>query len=187
MKLNSISLPPKHLPYVQSPPLAPTLPGQWMVAICNPNCHSRAERELAQLGYRTFTPKLRKWVSHARVRKAVDRPLLGRYLFVEIPESEGTEMARRANGVEGFVSVGGRPVVLPEGCVEELIRRQLSGEWDMVAKGELPLGARVQIMGGEFEDMLATLVSKRHGRCDVKLVGTNIIRRMYPLNLRAAV
>lgn len=175
------------LPYVQSPPLAPDLPAAWHVAVTNPNCHARAERELTQLGYRTFVPRLRKWVSHARVKRAVMRPLLGRYLFVEIPNGQGTEAARGANGVEGFVCVGGRPVSLPTGIVEDLIRRQMSGEWDMIANGEFPLGARVRIMGGEFEGLLATLVNKRRGRCDVKMLGTSVIRTMYPLNLRAAV
>lgn len=173
------------LPYIESPPLAPVHP--WLCAVVNPNCHHRAERELSELGYRTFVPRLRKWVSHARVRKAVDRPLLGRYLFVEIPEHEGTEKARGANGVEGFVSVGGRPVSLPVGVVEDLIRRQMSGEWDQVAKGEMPVGARVRIMGGEFEMMLATIINKRHGRCDVKILGTSTIRRMYPVNIQPAV
>lgn len=175
------------LPYIESPPLQPTLPSQWMVIITNVNCMGRAERELTQIGYRTFVPRLRKWVSHARVRKAVYRPLLGRYLFVEIPLGQGTEMARQANGVEGFVSVGGRPFALPAGTVEDLIRRQMSGEWDEIANGEFPLGARVRVMGGEFEGLLATLINKRRGRCDVKLLGTSIVRTMYPLNLRAAV
>lgn len=161
---------------------------------------ARAERELSQLGYRTFCPRLRKWVSHARVKRAVERPLLGRYLFVEIPRDEGTEAARSANGVEGFVSVGGRPVTLPPGCVEDLMRRQFRGEWNFVdpdinfpdGKGgirvndKMPVGARVRIVEGPFEEMLATLINRKHGRLQCKLLGENRYVRLFESNIRAA-
>ncbi len=46
--------------------------------VANLNCLRRAEYFLGAAGYRTFCPKLRKWVSYARVKWAVERPLLGR-------------------------------------------------------------------------------------------------------------
>lgn len=192
---------------------------RWYVAVVNPNCLSRAEGELSDLGYRVFTPKLRKWVSHARVKKPVWRPILGRYLFVEVdremalkgPLADLIQMqtgqrpnqnlgsVRNCNGVEGFVSVGGNPVALPEGSCEELMRRQMSGEWNFVDDGEfpdgkggirindpMPIGARVKIVEGELEGWLATLVSARRGKIGVKLLGKNVTKTIYPMMVRPA-
>lgn len=192
----------------------------WFIAVTAPNCQVRAEGELARLGYRVFTPKLRKWVSHARVKKAVYRPILGRYLFVEIDQSlplkgvlTGSQAAivgaewprqsfgsvRSVNGVESLVGIAGEPKAVPRGVVEGLICRQMSGEWDYVAEGELPdgkggvrvndtmpIGARVQIVEGQFENMLATLLGTRKGRCSVKLLGSSVTRTVYPVMIRPA-
>jgi transcription antitermination factor NusG len=71
----------------------------WYIAITNPNCHRRAEAGLAAIGYRSFWPRLRKWVSHARTKQAKEYPILGRYVFVEIPDREFYAV-RNVNGVE---------------------------------------------------------------------------------------
>jgi transcription antitermination factor NusG len=192
---------------------------RWFVAVVNPNCLARAEAGLAQLGYRTFTPKLRKWVSHARVKKSVWRPILGRYLFVEVdplipligPIASAAEAqtgrrprqnlnsVRSCNGIDGIVSIAGDPIKLPEGCVEGLIRRQMSGEWDYVSNGEfpdgsggmrvnepIPVGARVKIVEGELEGWLATIIGAKKGRIGVKLLGTNTSKTIYPMMVRPA-
>ncbi len=44
---------------------------RWFCAVVRPQCHRRVEFELARLGFRSFYPRMRKWVSHARVKKAV--------------------------------------------------------------------------------------------------------------------
>lgn len=185
---------------------------QWFVAVINPNCHRRAVNELSELGYRTFFPTMKKWVSHARVRKSVDRPILGRYLFVEVdpamPERlragrgfgfQSFHSVRCVNGVEGLVGVCGAPVAVPIGTVEDLLHRQMSGEWNFVDQGpmpdgkggirfneNLPVGARVKIVEGQFEGWTAT-ITKRKGRVvDFKFAGENRYGRMNDVSVRAA-
>jgi len=192
--------------------------GPWYVAVVNPNCLIRAEDELGRLGYRTFTPKIRKWISHARVKKVVDRPILGRYLFVEVGEAplkgaradlteqmtgrrpcQSFDSVRRCNGVESLVGIAGEPKAVPAVAVERLIGRQLSGEWNMVDEGEfpdgnggrrvnpeIPIGARVRIVEGEFESLLATIVGRKRGKIGVKLADRNVTRQMYPMMVRPA-
>jgi transcription antitermination factor NusG len=88
----------------------------WYVAITNPNCHRRAEAGLAALGYQSFWPKLRKWVSHARTKVAKEYPILGRYLFVEIPDGAFWNV-RNVHGIEAFVVDGsGVPAPIPAPC-----------------------------------------------------------------------
>lgn len=159
---------------------------KWYVVTTNPNCQGRAVGELYTLGYRTFYPKIRKWVSHARVRKAAEKPLLGRYLFVEVDHPRQSFGAvRSANGVEGFVS-NPDPVQIPSIYVQRFRERYMSGEWDEVAKGPLPVGARIRVVEGEFADMLATVTARKGRRIDFKLHGENRYGRMHECSVRAA-
>lgn|GEM_PF-5649379 len=160
---------------------------RWYCAITNPNCQRRAELELASLGYRTFTPKVRKWVTHARVRKAVERPLLGRYLFVHLdPDLQGFHAIRGVNGVEGIVGMCGTPSAFPSRQVEDLLRRQLAGEWDEVAKGKLAVGARIRVMEGEFADMLATVTNVKGRKVSFKVLDSRTYGTVHDFLVRAA-
>lgn len=161
---------------------------KWYCAITNPNCQRRAEMELYSLGYRTFTPKIRRWATHARVRKAVERAILGRYLFVAVDDSfQSFHEVRMVNGVEGFVSMLGWPSPMNADEIESLRLRQMAGEWDEIVNGPIPVGARVRIMQGQFEDMLATVlgVSSR-GRVSFKILDTNTHGEIKQSQVRAA-
>jgi transcription antitermination factor NusG len=169
-------------------PAEPTLSdtAQWFCITTNPNCQARAALELYALGFRTFLPKIRKWATHARVRKAVEKPLLGRYLFVEVDQPrQSFWTVRSANGVEGFVS-NPDPVPIPSRYVENFRMRYMAGEWDEVAQGPLPVGARVRVVEGEFSDLLATVTHRRGHRIDFKLHGENRYGRLNDCSVRAA-
>lgn len=129
----------------------------WYVAVTNPNCHRRAESGLAAIGYQAFWPKYRKWASHARTKVAKEYPVLGRYLFVEVPD--GNFWAVRAvHGIEGFLTgEDGAPAEVRNETVWDFRQRYMRGEWDFVAKNPIPTGARVRIMEGEFADLLIVI------------------------------
>lgn len=140
----------------------------WFIAITNPNCHRRAEAELAALGYRAFWPKLRKWVSHARTKVPKEYPILGRYLFVEVHDGNFWAV-RQVNGIEGFVTFindDGFPEPIPcqAADVMNFQMRYHAGEWDQVANGRIPMGARVQILKGEFAKMLVVIRGTKNGK-----------------------
>lgn len=141
----------------------------WYVAITNPNCHRRAESELASLGYRAFWPKLRKWVSHARTKVPKEYPILGRYLFVEVPPGGDFWTVRAVNGIEAVVTATNEdgdqePLPVPYEVVLGFMCRYHSGEWDYVSKDIIPIGARVQIIEGEFAKQLVTIIGRRRGK-----------------------
>lgn len=173
----------------------------WYVAITNPNCHRRAEAGLAQLGYRAFWPKLRKWVSHARVKVPKEYPILGRYLFVEIPDGNFYAV-RNVHGVEALLTTdSGAPAeVLPE-QVYDFRERYMAGEWDFVAgetgefmdaetgeiitrKNPIPIGARVRIMEGELANVLTTIRRRTRGKLEFLANGKFYTTR--ESNVRAA-
>lgn len=148
----------------------------WYVAITNPNCQRRAEAGLAAIGYQSFWPKLKKWVSHARVKVAKEYPILGQYLFVEVPDGAFGNV-RNVNGIESFILDGsGAPAPVPKEIVWEFRRRYLRGEWDFVGETAMtdeggmprqniiPHGALVRIMEGEFADVLTVVRGQRNGK-----------------------
>lgn len=155
----------------------------WYVAITNPNCHRRAEAGLAELGYRAFWPKIRKWVSHARTKVPKEYPILGRYLFVEVPDANFYAV-RAVNGIEALLTGDDRaPAKVPADVVYRFRERYMAGEWDFVSnetgefmdqetgevlkrKNPIPAGARVRIMEGEFANMLAVIRRRHRGKLE---------------------
>lgn len=136
----------------------------WYIAITNPNCYRRAENGLASLGYAAFWPKYRKWASHARVKIAKEYPVLGRYLFVEIPDGNFYAV-RNVDGVEGLLTGDDRaPARVPPEVVWGFRERYMRGEWDLVSQEALPIGARVEIMEGEFSELLTVVRGFQNGK-----------------------
>lgn len=172
---------------------------QWFCAVTNPNCQARAALGLHELGYRTFYPKVRRWVTHARVRKAKDRPLLGRYIFVEVDpknEQQSFYAVRAVNGVESVLSswqtTAGGDRVLPAAFCSDWIFgmrvRQMAGEWDET-RSSIPIGARIRLMEGEFANQLATVTAKegrREKTIVFKLLDENKYGKLNVDNVRAA-
>lgn len=168
-------------------PLSDT--AEWFCAATNPNCQARAAMGLYELGYRTFYPKSRRWVSHARVRKAKETPVLGRYIFVELDrqsDRQSFHAIRSVNGIESLVGPMGIPTPFPHHWVDGLRSRYMAGEWDEVAKGHFPVGARIRIVEGEFNEMLATVTNRKGSRLDFKFYGENRYGRMNECSVRAA-
>jgi len=168
----------------------------WFVALVNPNCHRRVESGLAAIGYQSFWPKLRKWVSHARTKVAKEYPILGRYVFVEIPDAEFYAV-RNVNGIEGLlVGFNGAPAPIPHEIVWAFRDRYMAGEWDMVtnvsADGELdlkkriPIGALIRIMEGEFADLLTIVRGRKNGKIQFLPPGKREFYYTREQNIRAA-
>jgi len=174
----------------------------WYVAITNPNCHRRAEAGLAELGYRAFWPKLRKWVSHARTKVPKEYPILGRYLFVEIPDANFWKV-RNVNGVEALLTGDhGAPAVVAERLVWRFRERYMRGEWDFVTnetgefsdasgglvrrKNPIPTGARIRVMEGEFADLLTIVRGRKNSKLEFLPPGKVEFVRTHESNVRAA-
>ena len=159
----------------------------WYCATVRAGCHRRAEFELAQLGYRTFYPRLKRWVSHARTKKAKEFPILGRYVFVEIDHPwQSFATVNSVFEIESLVTSYGQPVAFPRREVETLMSRYLSGEWDEVAKGPIPVGARIRIVEGEFNDLLATVTGSKGRRLKVNVLGRKSETLIHECSARAA-
>lgn len=159
----------------------------WFALYTAPATELRLEQELSGLDYRAFLPKLRRWVSHARVKRAVEKPLLSRYLFVEVdyPRQSFADVLG-CRGAERLIGCNGTPIPIPRRFVENLLKRQLQGEFDEAAKGKAPVGARVRVVEGQFEDMLATVTGGKGNKLTIKLFESRVETSVSVFAIRAA-
>jgi transcription antitermination factor NusG len=117
----------------------------------------------------------------------VERPILGQYLFVEVDHPRQSYSTVNAiPDVDHMVSNLGAPIPFPRHWVANAIRRYMTGEFDEVAQGPIPVGAEIRIMEGEFNEQLATVVSVKGLRVDFKLHGDAQVRKISEASVRAA-
>jgi transcriptional antiterminator RfaH len=130
---------------------------RWYAVNTLPFAEARAEGQLDRQGYRTFQPKRRKTIRHARRLSTVEAPFFPRYLFVVLDLAR--HQWRSVNGTFGvsrLVMRGDQPHPVPHGVVEALIAAA-------DARGILRLGDRLQkggpvrLMAGPFAEQLAIL------------------------------
>lgn len=116
-----------------------------------------AERHLRQQGFRTFLPKRRKTVRHARKLRVLEAAFFPRYLFIILDMTR--HQWRSINGTFGvsrLVMRGEEPRPVPHGLVEALIEMG-NAEGILQFGRELTIGSRVRLLAGPFADQLAVL------------------------------
>jgi transcription elongation factor/antiterminator RfaH len=130
---------------------------QWYAVHTLPLSELRAQGHLKNQEFRTFLPKRRKTVRHARKMSTVDAPFFPRYLFVALDLTR--HQWRSVNGTFGvsrLVMQGDRPSPVPVGVVETLIAS--CDEGGILQLGQhLKLGSKVRLMAGPFAEHLAIL------------------------------
>lgn len=182
---------PGPLPFRTGEPISYPAGPHWFAVYTNIKCEARAQLSLDAQGFRTFLPQMTKWVSHARVRTVVKRPLLCRYLFVEIdPNKQGFDAVRRTDGVESIVGNCGTPMVIPSGFVVAFLKKQLAGEFDYAAKEPITRGAKVKIVTGEWDELIGMVTggsTANGGAVMVQLLNRRTMVRMRAHGVRAVV
>ena len=159
------------LSFQRDVPFSYSLGPHWFAVYTNIKSERRACAALQALGYRTYFPEMTRWVSHARVRRVVHRPLMCRYIFVEIePTKQGFGEIRTIDGVESIVGSSGVPFIIPKDFVEEMIRRQLKGEFDYAHKEVLPAGAKVRVVDGKWDGEIGIITSEKNANAGSLMV-----------------
>ena len=104
---------------------------RWYVAYTGINQEIVAERELPEI-VTVYCPKGQKTVRHARRSEIRIFPLFSRYLFIgtESPYEDWCEPVRSTNGIiDILINAHWLPLELPSEEIENLKRRELSGEF----------------------------------------------------------
>jgi transcriptional antiterminator RfaH len=165
---------------------------RWYVVHTQPHREFRAENQLGAQGFRTFLPRYRKTVRHARKLNSVNAPFFSRYLFIALDLSR--DQWRSVNGTIGVTSLitdGMLPSAVPEGVVESLISISDANGFVNPSDG-LQLGEQVRILTGPFAEKIGELVrfdGARRVRVLLELLGGVVavsIERGHLMSARAA-
>jgi transcription antitermination factor NusG len=133
-------------------------PGErWYVVHTKRHREFPAQAQLAAQGYRTFLPRHRKTVRHARKLKTVTAAFFPGYLFVALDLKR--DCWRGVNGTFGVASlVMGEefPLPVPRGIVEDLLA--LSGaDGHLRLANSLELGQPVRVLTGPFAALIGEI------------------------------
>jgi transcription antitermination factor NusG len=133
-------------------------PGErWFVARVLTHQENRAQFNLHRLGFRSFLPRLRRTVRHARKLRDTLNPLFPGYIFVIIDLSK--HRWRSINGTFGVASLimgGEQPMPVPPHVVEALVASCESHGVVRLDDG-LEIGQKVRILSGPFAETLCRL------------------------------
>jgi transcriptional antiterminator RfaH len=86
---------------------------QWHAVHTRPHAELEVLDHLLPQGYAAYLPRHRTWVSHARHREAVLRPLFPRYLFAGIDRTSMRWRSILSMVVTDVVRTGDEPTPVP--------------------------------------------------------------------------
>jgi len=128
----------------------------WIVAHSHVNTEATAEAHLKRQGYEVYLPRYQKTRRHARRIDKVIRPLFPRYLFIAYDaETTPWRSIRSTVGISHLLTAGERPLIAPQGIIEELRNREnTSGFITGLGTDGLKPGEKVRIVSGPFSEQL---------------------------------
>lgn len=156
---------------------------RWYVAATQPAREALALRHLRNQGFDAFLPRRAKTVRHARKLATVLAPLFPGYLFIELdPDQARWRSINGTIGVRQILSADARPLPLPLGFVENLVRIS-DPEGKLCFGPELKAGDRAVLLSGPFADRIGTLLSL-DGKGRVKIL-LELLSATVPVETRA--
>ncbi|RWA74147.1 transcription termination/antitermination NusG family protein [Mesorhizobium sp.] len=168
-------------------PLEPAAQGherelaRWCVVQTHQHSESLAERHLLSQSFRTYLPKRRRTVRHARSVKTVSSAYFDCYLFVSLAVHQQSWYPINSTvGVRKLVMSKGMPIPAPYGVVESLIS---ATDDDGILHPDILLrpGQRIRIIDGPFSDQLGVL--DQVGSAGAVRILLDIMNRSIPITI----
>lgn len=154
---------------------------RWYAVQTHQHSESLAERHLLSQDFRTYLPKRKRTVRHARSIRTVCGAYFDCYLFVSFDIQRQRWAAINSTvGVRRLLMSDSAPIPVPNGVVEALL---LSTDEDGVLHSEnlLKSGQKVRVAHGPFADQLGTL--DYVGRDGAVRVLLDIMNRSVPVRI----
>jgi transcription elongation factor/antiterminator RfaH len=147
---------------------------RWYAVSALPKREDIAITNLHKQGYRSFMPRIRKTIRHARQRRTVLAPFFPGYLFVPLDlERDRWRSINGTYGVASMIMAGERPRPVPRGVVEGL--QAIVDDRGLVDTHQgLEIGEKVRILTGAFAEhvgVLATLPENNRVRVLLEFMG----------------
>ena len=131
---------------------------RWFVARVLPHREVSAQLNLSRQGFRSYAPRVRRTIRHARKQRNVLAPLFPGYIFVSLNLS--TDRWRSVNntiGVASLIMGAEQPMPVPGGIVEAMVAT--TDQAGLIRlDGDLQVGQRVRILSGPFAERLGRLI-----------------------------
>jgi transcription antitermination factor NusG len=151
-----------------TPDVEPPHSGVWYALIANPNCEHKLVRNLDASKFRAYLPcfsKVSRVGGRRKMEAVIERPIFPRYVFVASLHGEFPFFwLQNTNGLESIVKIEGRPMPIPHGVIEEIMRRDIDGKFDLRPKRLRTLqdagfeaGDVVRVGAGAFEGLEAKI------------------------------
>ncbi len=154
---------------------------RWFVARVLHHQENRAQFNLDQLGFRSFVPRLRRTIRHARRLRDALQPLFPGYIFIVINLSK--HRWRSVNGTFGVASLimgAEHPLPVPRGVVEALVA-SCESCGAVRFDDSLEIGQKVRILSGPFAETLcrlARLDDRGRVRVLIEIMGTEVAAQL---------
>jgi transcription antitermination factor NusG len=124
---------------------------KWYAIYCRPRWEKKVDKLLKEKGIESYCPlnKIRrKWSDRI---KLVEEPLFKSYIFVQVDETEHTDV-RRVTGVINFVYWNGKPAIVKDKEIKAIMAFLDEHENVIITPIEVAVGQKVKIVAGPLMD-----------------------------------
>ena len=127
---------------------------RWFVVHTRPLAELRAIENLERQGYRTFCPRVRRAIRHARRTSQVMSPIFRNYLFVKLDLSiDRWRCINSTRGVVGLIMQGDKPKPVPRGIIETILQ-YVNPDGTVSMARLFGIGQSVRIESGPLADVV---------------------------------
>lgn len=154
---------------------------RWCVVQTHQHSEGLAERHLSAQNFRTYLPKRKRTVRHARSVKTVCSAYFDCYLFVSLVlHRQSWYPINSTVGVRKLVMSQGLPIPAPHGVVETLMS---ATDDDGILHPDILLrsGQRIRVLDGPFADQLGIL--DHVGKTGAVKILLDIMNRAIPITI----
>ncbi len=147
------------------------LVSNWICIRTEAHKEAFAESNLKKAGFEVYCPRFERWISHARRRQLVKRPLFPNYLFVRSDAGiEGMGAVKRTPGVSTLAARDLASSVVPDAVIG-MVRAREDQSGAVVFQAErFKAGETVRVTAGPFTDFEAVFAeSHDERRCRILL------------------
>ena len=126
----------------------------WFCARTLPHKEPFAEDNLVKNGFTVYCPRYQKWISSARQKKLVSRPLFPGYLFIQQAENVGfLGIVRRSPGISTIVGVQNSFSVVPDTVILNIKRGENQSGFIEINHSRFKKGDKIKLNDERFSDM----------------------------------
>ena len=126
----------------------------WFCARTLPHKERFAEENLIKNGLTVYCPRYQKWISSARQKQLVARPLFPSYLFVrQDVNAYFLGILRRSPGISNVIGSNNSFSLLPDAVIVSLKKRATEAGYIEIDQNKFKKGDKIKLSDERFADL----------------------------------